>query len=235
MNKKNQFIPSNEILEIEELHAMQAKNLIAKLRGENEQNVFIELDCMPNGNLNPFHYGNGLKSAKIIRDLAGSFLAEDLPWLESNIYLASNSKFETNFQSGIEVGLWEQISSKNYNEKLNWEEPFCVKNEKGLTRIWHPEWRRLGYKNGFSTRMSVINFIHEGPTYLQKYYSPLTAPHDSPTWKMHYRLVFLAKSGQKELDLVGGLWISRPAFKIYLDKSSLVGLISPITTSDIFL
>jgi hypothetical protein len=235
MKNKNQFIFSNEILEIEEFHAMQAKNLINKLRQNDDQDVFIELDCMPNGNLNAFHYGNGLKSATIIKNLVGSFLAEDRPWLERKLYAAKNSEFKTNFQKGNEVGLWKRISANNYQEMLNWDKPFCIKNEKGITRIWHPEWRRLGYKNGFSTKGAIINFIFKEITYLQKFYSPLVAPECSPVWKMHYRLVFFAPAKEKQLDLIGGLWISRPEFKIYLDKNSLVGLISPLTTGDSFI
>jgi hypothetical protein len=42
---------------------------------------------------------------------------------------------------------------------------------------------------------------------------------------MHYRLVF---SVEKEaIDFLGGLWISRPGFKIFLGNDAVVGLVSP--------
>ncbi len=234
-SQKSGFTRSNEIMELEEFHAMQAKNLINKLKQKDEKNVFIEIDCIPNGSLNAFNYGNGLESAKIIYDLAGSFLATDRAWLSEKIHLAKNSEFELNVQLGEEAGLWKKINPERINEELNWDKPFCVKNEKGITKIWHPDWRRLGYNNGFSTRSSIMNFIYAGGVYLQKFYMPLRTPERSPAWRMHYRLVFFAKAGKQNLELIGGLWISRPGYKIYLDKNSTVGLVSPITTADAFI
>lgn len=234
MNSKssnNQFVTSNDIMELEEFHAMQARQLLGKLRKDESKNYFIEIDCAPNGNLNAFYYGDGLKSAKIIRSIAGSFLGKERASLERKIDAARNSKFETDFELGEEAGLWKRVTSNNHATMLNWEEPFCVKNEKGVTKIWHPDWRRIGHKNGFSTRGAIINFICEAPAYLQEFYLPLPVPNQTLIWRMHYRLIFFAKTNEKKLDFIGGLWISRPSFKIYQDKDSLVGLVSPLTTT----
>lgn len=234
MRKKNQFIRSNQILELTQFNKTQAEILITKLRQKNDETVFFEVDCIPNGQLNAFYYDNGLISVKIIKDLAGSYLATDRAWLDQKIWSARNSELKTNFELGEEAGLWKRVEPSNYQEKINWGQPFCVKKENGLTKIWHPEWRILGYKNGFSTRKSIIEFIHGNPTYLQKFYLPLPTPNYPSKWRMFYRLVFLAEAGQKKIDYIGGLWISRPGFKIYPDQSSLIGLISPLTTGDDF-
>lgn len=233
--KKQKFVSSCEIMELEEFHAMQAKSLISKLRNDLSQNVFMELDCIPNGNLNAFNYGNGLKSMELIKNLAGTLLRNELPEIESKIYSAKNSKIETDFTLGAEVGLWEKIDVDNYQEKLNWNKAFCIKNAKGLTKIWHPDWRRLGYKNGFSTRSAVISFIHSQETYLQKFYLPLPVPSSGPAWRMYYRLVFFAAANKIEPELMGGLWISSPGFKIYSSENSQIGLISPLTVADCFI
>jgi hypothetical protein len=232
--KKVKFVSSNNIMQLEEFHASQAKKLINKLRTNSDQNVFIEIDCAPNGNLNPFHYGNGLKSMEIIKDLASPLLRNELPSLERKIDLAKKSEFKINFALGEQAGLWKRISPLDYEEKLDWNEAFCIKNEKGLTKIWHPEWRRLGFKNGFSTRGSLIAFIHSEPTYLQKFYLPLPTPECGLAWRMYYRLVFFIPASEQSLELIGGLWISRPGYKIYPEENALIGLVSPLTTTDLF-
>lgn len=231
-SKKQKFTRSNNIMELQELHASQAKKLIGKLLADVDQNVFIEIDCAPNGNLNPFHYGNGLQSMEIIKDLADSLLRNELPSLERKIDLAKKAEFKTSFALGEQAGLWERLSPLNYEEKLDWNEAFCIKNEKGLTKIWHPEWRRLGFKNGFSTRGSLIEFIHSERTYRQKFYLPLPTPECGLAWRMYYRLVFFIPESQPDLELIGGLWISRPGFKIYPEENALVGLVSPLTTAE---
>jgi hypothetical protein len=234
MKSKNQsFVSSNSIMELEEFHASQAKNLISKLKTDADRNVFIEVDCAPNGNLNPFHYGNGLKSMEIIKNLAGSLLRNELASLERKLDLARKSEFKTSFTLGEQAGLWRRISPLDYEEKLDWSKAFCIKNERGLTKIWHPEWRRLGFKNGFSTRGSLIEFIHSERTYLQKFYMPLPAPEGGANWRMYYRLVFFIPESQSDLELIGGLWISRPGYKIYPEENALVGLVSPLTITDL--
>lgn len=232
--EKIQYIGSNEILELDQFHATQAKILISKLRPEKDKNVFIEIDCVPNGLLNPFSYGNGIESAKIIKDLAASYLGPERYWLEEKIKVASGTGFKTDYELGERVSLWKKIDSIDYKEKINWSEAFCIKNTNGLTKIWHPEWRRLRYSNNFSTRAEIINFVYEGNAYWQKFFMPLPAPNNNSAWRMHYKLVFLAEAADKSLEFIGGLWISRPGFKIYPDKKSIIGLISPLATTDCF-
>lgn len=231
MKMKNQFTSSNEIMEIEQFNATQAKLLIAKLSEAETSPTIIELDCAPNGNLNAFNYGNGIESARLIRQLAGSFLGKDRIWLEEKIGAAKNSEFKPNYKLGESAGLWTRITPGE-REKLDWTKPFCVKNEEGLTKIWHPDWRRLGYQNGFSTRASIMSFIHESPAYRQKFHMPIKSPVNF--LRMHYRLVFFVNAEKKEYEFIGGLWIARPGFKIYLGKDAVVGLVSPLTTANAF-
>lgn len=228
MKKKNQFVSSNEIVEIEQFNATQAKLLIAKLCAKEKSPIIVEVDCSPNGNLNAFNYGNGIESARLIYQLAKSFLGQDRAWLSAKIGVSKHSEFKTDFKLGESVGLWTRITPEE-KEKLDWTNPFCVKNEKGITKIWHPDWRILGYKNGFSTRASIMSFIHESPSYRQKFYLPMKSPIES--LKMHYRLVFFVNAEKKEYEFIGGLWIARPGFKIYLSKDAVVGLVSPLTTA----
>lgn len=240
---ENQFSISKDILGLEEFNKIQAVLLINKLRKKDAPTVFIQLDCIPNFNLNAFSYGNGLKAAEMIRDLAGSYLAADRPWLERKIYSAGQSQFKTDFELGEEAGLWKRVLPEDYQEKINWEKPFCLKNTEGKTKIWHPKWRELCRdlirrrrisnisESPFASRDLIIAFIYSGPVYLQRFYLPLSIPiNNNPGWHMYYRLVFLAEAGKK-LDFIGGLWISRPGFKIYPGKDSLVGLVSPLTTN----
>lgn len=227
---KIQYVGSNEILELNKFHATQAQILVSKLRPEKDKNVFIEVDCIPNGLLNPFGYGNGIESVKIIKDLAASYLGPEKYWLERKIKAAA--EFKTDYELGEKANLWKKVNPIDYKEKIDWDEAFCVKNTKGATKIWHPQRRILGYSNNFSTRAEIVNFIYEGDAYWQKFYMPLPAPNDNPAWRMHYRLVFFSESVDKNLEFIGGLWISRAGFKVYPDKKAIVGLISPLTITD---
>ena len=230
--KKYPFESSNEVLEIEELNVSQAKQLINKLKIHGEQCSFISLDCVPNGSLKAFSYGNGLESAKIIRDLGDSYIGPELPWFEKKIWEAEKSNFKLDFKIGEELKLWERITPNNYLDKIDWNQAFCVKNAKGQTKIWHPQWRRFGDKFGCATKGSIIRFIQEETAYLQNFYLPLNNPNYAEKWKMFYRLVFLSEAGKKDPEFIGGLWISRPSFKIYPGTNSIVGLISPLTITD---
>lgn len=240
--EKNQFSISKDILELEEFHKIQAALLVNKLRPADAPTAFIQLDCIPNLNLNAFNYGNGLKAAEIIRDLTGSYLASDRCWLERKIDSAGQAQFKTDWQLGEEAGLWKRICLEDYREKIDWEKPFCLKNEEGKTKIWHPKWRELCRdlirrrrisdisESPFSNKVSLISFISRAPVYLQRFYLPLASPiNNNPGWRMYYRLVFLAEAGKK-LDFIGGLWISRPGYKIYPGSDALVGLVSPLTS-----
>lgn len=218
MTRKNEFGISNVIIEVPSNYEIQAKQLASNLT--NQKNVFIEIDCMPNGHLNPFHYGNGLNSAKIILDIAGSFLGDDMFWLEQKINDSEKFNFTPNYSLGEKLGLWKRIRENNYHD-LNWGEPFCVKNESSA-KIWHPNLRKTS-----ATRSSIIKFIIEEKVYLQPLFTPLQAVNCS-SWNMSYRLVFLC-TNEKEPEFIGGLWISRPGLKIYPDKNSVVGLISTQT------
>lgn len=232
MKKKNQFLGSNEIMEIEEFNAAQAKLLVMKLSAGEKHPSLIELDCSPNGNLNAFNYGNGIESARIIYELAGSFLGKDRNWLTTKISESEDSEFKTDFKVGESSGLWTRIMPEE-RETLDWKKPFCIKNEKGITKIWHPEWRRLGYKNGFSTMTSIMSFIREFPCYYQRFYMPIKRPANA--LRMYYRLVFFVNTEERECEFVAGLWISRPGFKIYVSRDATVGLVSPLTTADGFI
>jgi hypothetical protein len=274
MNVKssNQFVSSHSILKLNELNAMQGKILIKKLNLMKNYDSFVELDCLPNGSLNLFRYGDGLKSAKITKDLinlllfndslnpgvnkgigeiTNSFLGKDSFWLEKRVVSTQNSGLAIDFRAGVKLGLWKLITSEHYSddylkelsweksfcvkpEALDWEKPFCVKNEEGLNKIWHPNWRTLGYTNGFSTKESIMKFIGKSPTYLQKFYTPFMVSKKEPTRKMYYRLLFFVEAGAQKIDFCGGLWISNLGFKIFQDENSIIGFISPLTVGDLF-
>lgn len=226
MSKKT-CVHSNEILEINSELSTEAKNLASRLLPRDHSDLFIEIDCSPNGSLNPFNYGNGQKSAMLIKELGDSFLGEDRAWLGRRIFLSQNNKFEMNLELGEQLGLWQKISSTNYQEKINWEEAFCIKNASGTTRIWHPNWRHFGHNRSFSTRGGIINFIYgEKDLYLQPFYLPLPSPTGEKNKKVIWRLVFFCGSDQAP-ELLGGLWIGRDGFKVYPGKDAVIGLISP--------
>lgn len=230
MKKKNQFSSSNDILELDPLYLNQAENLIAKVKSGIKQTVFIELDCAPNGALNAFYYRNGIESAKIIKNLTASFLdREDYYFLDQAIDKAKNANFETDFNLGEKIGLWEKITLADFTEKISWSKAFCIKFNNGLTRIYRPDWKNLPKYCGYSRRWSIIISIYQYPKdfWLQKNFKPLPDLNGVSRNGMIYRLVFLCDPKQEKPELIGGLWISRPGLKIYLDKKSTVGLISP--------
>ena len=222
--KKNQnfFGVSNEIIEIPTIYENQAKQLASSLTF-NQSRVFIEIDCMPNGHLNSFHHDNGIQSAKTILKIAGSFLGQDKLWLEQKIGVSEKTIFKPNYDLGESMGLWKRIRENDYLDLISWDKPFCVKNVKGLTKIWHPNLRKI-QKTGSATRCSIIKFIKDERVYLQPLFTPLKAIKFS-SWGMIYRLVFFC-SAESEPEFIGGLWISRSGLKIYPDKNSIVGLIS---------
>jgi hypothetical protein len=222
MKKRTEFGISSKIIEIPANYENQAKQLASSLT-LNQKNVFIEIDCMPNGHLNSFNYNNGTKSAKTILEIAGSFLGDDRLWLEQKIGISEKSTFIPNYGLGEGLGLWKRVRENDYRELINWNKPFCVKNDNGLTKIWHPGLRK-SQRTGSATRSAIIVFIREQRTYLQSLFTPLKAVYPS-SWNMSYRLVFFC-SGVLEPEFIGGLWISRSGLKIYPDKNSIVGLIS---------
>lgn len=221
--KKEKSIFSNVIIELNNNYESQAKNLVSKLNPEGE-NGLIAIDCSPNGSLNPFYYENGLKSAAIIARLAGSFLGSDRFWLKNIIKSSGESAFRTNLEIGEKIGLWERVRYDECQEKLNWNQPFCVKNNRKQTRVWHPDWRMLEGE-GFSARKDIFKFIAENVAYTQKFYFPLPAVNRPENQWMHYRLVFYVRENQVEF--IGGLWLGRKDFKLFLTEKTTVGLISP--------
>lgn len=223
MEKKPSFGVSNEIIEIPVVYENLGKELANKFCNAINQPLFIEIDCVPNGELNVFKLGNGLDSAKTIANIAGTFLGDDKRWLEEKIKNITSSTWQPDYSIGEDLSIWKRIDNNNYNQLLDWSRPFCIKNTKGLTKIWHPEWRKFS-RTGFATRKSIINFILGEKVYLQPFFIPLVAV-NNPDWRMVYRLVFLS-NGNNNSEFIGGLWISRPEFKIYPDKDSIVGLIS---------
>lgn len=222
--EKKEFTFSNVIIELNCSYELQAQKLATQLNPTGEQGL-MAIDCSPNGNLNAFYYGNGLESAGIIRKAAESFLGADLAWLERMIKNSKESAFKTNFKIGENAGLWEKINYENYREKLDWSLPLCIKNDRGRTKVWYPNWPKLGYKSGFSTKGEIIKFINENNAYAQKFYLPLPVANQPINQRMCYRLVFYTDNQGAEF--VGGLWLSRPEFKIFLAKDATVGLISP--------
>ena len=226
MEQKNLFKNSNEILELNRSYEDQARELVIKLQQEEKQNFFVEIDCAPNGQLNLIRYGNGLKSAETIFNLANSFLGTDKNSFKAKIELSQTSNFETNYCVGEKLGLWRRVRTNDYEQLLDFSQPFCVKNEKDLTKIWYPHWRLFGVNNGFSTQGAIVRFIAEETAYLQKFHMPLAAIGIS-SHRMTYRLVFFCSASQEVPEFIGGLWISRAGFKIYPDKNSTVGLITP--------
>lgn len=224
MEKRKEFGISSKIIEIPVNYENQAKQLASSLT-LNQKNVFIEIDCMPNGHLNAFNYNNGIKSAKTIVAIAGPFLGDDRLWLEQKIGVSEKSIFIPNYGLGERLGLWKRIRENDYNELINWNRPFCIKNDSGLTKIWHPNLRK-SHQTGSATKGSIVKLIKETEqnAYLQPLFTPLRGINYS-SWNMIYRLVFFC-SDKQEPEFIGGLWISRSGLKIYPDKNAVVGLIS---------
>jgi len=222
--KQESFTVSNEIVELGSNYEKLATVLVSRLR-KNGETGLIGIDCVPNGSLNAFSYDNGLEPAKIISNLAGSFPGMPGNRLKEELAKGDSLVFKTDYAIGEKAGLWNRVSPNDYAEKLDWGRPLCVKNERGKTRIWHPEWRLLGHNNCFSTKGAIVRFVFDNKAYLQDFYPPLPTTVCSLNYRMHYRLVF---SVEKEaIDFLGGLWISRPGFKIFLGNDAVVGLVSP--------
>lgn len=217
------FTSSNIIRELAPIYENQAKKLAEKL-GADYENSLVEIQCAPNGQLNAFHYGNGLQTAEIILKLAGSFLGKDLAGFKKKIDIAKQSDFKTDFNLGERLGLWTRIKPNNYLEKIDWKQSFCIKNKKGLSKIWNPERGKSGYMEGFATREAIKNAINDGPSYWQPFYKPLRLSESGDASQVIYRLVFFHSFEKTEF--IGGLWISRNNFKVYINKDSTVGLIT---------
>lgn len=221
MEKKNVFETSNEIIELPNVYEDQARNLATQLTINSNKNLFLEIDCAPNGHLNPFHYRNGLGSVRTLLEINHSFLGSDQAWLEKRIAVAAEC--EPDYSLAEKIGLWKRVNENNFEELIDWSLPFCVKNYKGVTKIWHPQWRKF-FHLGFATRSSIIKFIKEEKAYVQPFHLPLSAINNI-YWRMTYRLIFFCSPGS-EPEFIGGFWISRVGFKIYPSKDSILGLIS---------
>jgi hypothetical protein len=220
MKKNLLFTSSNVIRELAPIYENQAKELAEKL-GVNHENSLVEIHCVPNGQLNAFHYGNGVQTAEIILGLAGSFLGSDLDGFSEKITIAKKSDFKTDFDLGERLGLWSRITPNNYLEKIDWKQSFCIKNKKGLSRIWNHE-GKSGYMEGFATRETIKNAVNDGPAYHQPFYKPLRLG-GGDEGQVIYRLVFF--HSPEKTEFIGGLWVSRNNFKVYIKKDSIVGLI----------
>lgn len=221
--KKNQVIISHEMMELESEHEAQATEAANRFQQIIPEPALLALDCIPNGNINVINYGNGADSLREIIKIGHSFLGAELAYFES---LLNKKSFQTDFPQGEALGLWKKVNHQNYDELIDWSQPFCLKHENGATKIWHPEWRRFGHNRSFSTRSEIIKFIYAANCYWQKFHLPLPSPFTPGGWKMIYRFVFLCKIETRP-ELLGGLWISRRSFKVYPAKDAIIGLISP--------
>lgn len=219
MEKK--FGISKKIIELSENYETSAQQLVSKLNPKKP--VFIEIDCMPNGQLNVFNYQDGRDSLKSIIAIGESFIGVDRVLMEQRI--ANTEIFTPNYGAGEYLGLWKRVKEDNL-PLVDWSKPFCLKNDHGLSKIWFPGLRRH-HKTGSATRNSLIRFIKEERVYLQPIFKPLPAI-SFPSWGMFYRLIFFC-SKDFEPEFMGGLWISRSGLKIYPDEKSVIGLISPQT------
>ncbi|MEI7451880.1 MAG: hypothetical protein WCK37_01605 [Candidatus Falkowbacteria bacterium] len=228
---KNDFGISDNIVEITQWHKIEAERFAQKLQNAHQVEGLLSLDCAPTDNrLNLFHYNNGLEDTRIVKSLAGNFLGHHLAWMDEKIALNNETAFKTDFVIGEGLKLWRRVSPNNYEEEIDWSQAFCVKQENGASRIWHPEWRKFRHDGNLSTMTAIKVFIFNDTSYLQKFFIPPSRNKQS----VIYRLIFTCQKNQSP-EMIGGLWISREGFKVYPDKKATVGLISPLaTTAEIF-
>lgn len=222
MRTENPFEISKETTEITAIHKSLAQNLVANFNSKTNRDLFIEIDCVPNVGLNAFHIGNGVNSAKMIIDVNKALSNQNEDWLERKIAIVENETWNPSYILGENIGLWKRVKENNYEELIDWSRPFCVKNAKGLTKIWHPRSRKI-YKTGFATRSSIVRFIKEETAYLLPFYNPIPVPNNRLGHSI-YRLIFFS-NGKDEPEFIGGLVITRQGFKIYPGPGSIVGLI----------
>lgn len=213
---------SREVIEISAFYKSLAQNLVANFNSKTGHNLFIEIDCVPCVGLNAFHVGNGFNSAKIIYELNQALETGDNKLLNEKIGIVKDNSWMPSYSLGENLGLWKQVKENDYEEFLDWSKPFCMKNTRGITKIWHPCSRKV-FKTGFATRSSIVKFIKEEVVYMQPFYTPLSLKNNR-LWHTIYRLVFFS-NGQDEPEFVGGFSISRQGFKIYPGNGSIVGLI----------
>lgn len=223
----------DKILELSSSNKKSAEEIIRLIQKESKDGIFVALDCLPKEKLNPFHYQNGLKDVKVIMELAGSSLKTNRDYLEKKIIQAEKNDFKTDFSLGEKIGLWKRIAPNSGYDALDWSQPFVIKNKFNSTKIWHPDWREWSYPQGFATRGAIISLINEGSAYVQKFHAPLLSTDGTSVLRMIYRLIFFCKDKNSSPEFIGGLWICRPGFKIYLGPGSLAGLISPISSEEL--
>jgi hypothetical protein len=193
--------------------------LAKKLSPYLPNNAVLALDCVPrNGEINAFHYVDGRSDIQTPLHLQGETrYIDDI--------LCKTKRFHINYEAGVAVGLWTQLSFANYESQVNWNEAFVIKKATGEMVFYDPiliaqKTKKKIDSNAFrsrgvSTKIGIINFLCQpGANFYQKYHEPLCGPQE-PYRLATYRMLLLVEKGS-EIKILCGLWTSTPANSIRL-------------------
>lgn len=210
-------------------HCRIAGDLAEALSSELKVPTITAIDCVPNGSTNAFDFEDGQTAAKILAKLCSGYQQDNI--LTKLAAVSSSPAPEFDIAMGEKIGLFKRVELDN----LYWRENFIVRSKlRGPCLIWHNHKGYRGLTKGLSTSSEIEKLFRKGkPVYWQKFYDPLADPTDCrPDNKQGtiYKLLFFCEPGQAT-EFIGGLWIARRSFKIYITSDAIVGPIMAYSAS----
>jgi hypothetical protein len=122
----------------------------------------------------------------------------------------------------VPLGLWKEITLEDLAEGSEiWQEGFCLKPLCGSrckdVVIWHPSFKKAGKKHrgmgGISSKTKIRETLaRQERMFLQKFIPPMK---NEKGENYIYRIFFGYDPEEKKWVYLGGLWASRPNFKIH--------------------
>lgn len=128
----------------------------------------------------------------------------------------------------IEMGLCERISSI---DELDFDQPFCIKPEKGSKGqgigIWIPGANKKGSGIiGTSTRTAIEKMISSGNSYLKQRYIPAYQfEYKNMKYHLIYRVFAVLNLSTNRYELIPSLYTARPNVKVHGASDSIIGII----------
>ena len=224
---------SDVILRLDKKHQAKAKLLAKELKKFLPQDVIIAIDCVPNKELNAFHYVSGKNEVVNMIELIKNTKREELDIARLKHYVKKANDFNIDFDAGSKIKLWKKLKFLTFDKVVNWEKSFTVHKPSGEMKIYSPSLERKRLKGeikaqriklaGAVTHTEMLIFLHKpGANYYQLYLNPLPGPKE-PNNNTTYRLLF--NCSEDETNFIGGIWTSSKNLRLKNQSQIRRGLI----------
>lgn len=224
---------SDMILRLDERHQVEAVLLAKELKKFLPKNVIIAIDCVPNRELNAFHYVNGKNEVGNMIEILKKTDVGELNVMFIKDCVKKADDFNIDFDAGSKVELWKKLEFLTYEEVIDWEKSFTIHKPSGEMKIYDPGLEQRKLKGqiktqdiklaGAVTHTEMLLFLRKpGANYYQLYLNPLPGPKE-PNNNTTYRLLFYCS--ESKINFLGGIWTSSKKLRLKNESQMRRGLI----------